>query len=859
MPEPLPLFDPPAHLRSLRGSTLSGNALGGSPPHRPRSGSGFGRRLLRFGGSLVVSLLLGAGGGSPAAAQLVSQSELGPDDRNPDYPLTLEHLSMDLRWMGVPPRELRWSPDGAWLYFRWREDPEPDQEPSTDPWYAVDREGTEVRRPGEEEVRRIPTRIQWSGDGRRGAWEREGTVFLWDAEGGTRAVYSADDDVAGLTLSRDGRLLTFATRRDRGEIWRLDLESGVLREVARVVTGEREDTTDADRWLAEQQVELIETLGERRRSREAADSVRSARSPTRVQEIPVVEGREVRNLALSPDGTWITFLEVTEPTDRRETHFMDFVTESGHATPRDARPKVGSPRPSYRTGIVRVDPSLPTDSVEVTWVDDGLEEDDDRGTIVHGPWFSPVSGGPAVVQVDTDDYKERWVAFLDLESGETTPVHHLSVETWLAGPLTVGRMTPGYLEWLPDGSAFGFGSHRSGWEHLWLAEVEDAPGGERTARVRELTSGAWEVRDVELARDGASWYLTTSREHPGEEHLYRLPVRGGEATRITRGEGIHGAVVSPGGDRVADRFETSRLLPDLYLQDAEPGDEPVRITRSGTDEFFRIELLDSEIVTFEDPEGEPTWAEIWERPDEFHGATVVYAHGCGECAQAVTKGWRRVGAKLYAKFLAQRGYLSANLDYRGSSGYGHDNRTYAYRQMGVRDIDSGLPLLDLLVEEHGADPERIGVYGGSYGGFFSLMALFRHPDRYAAGVALYPVTDWAHYNHSYTARILNGAPVDDPEAYRVSSPIYYVDGYRGGLQIQHGLVDGNVQIQDVFRLTQVLLEKDRDFDLVVYPLEDHGWDEEESRRDSYRRMTRWFERHLLGRDPIGEETFGENR
>ena len=139
---------------------------------------------------------------------------------------------------------------------------------------------------------------------------------------------------------------------------------------------------------------------------------------------------------------------------------------------------------------------------------------------------------------------------------------------------------------------------------------------------------------------------------------------------------------------------------------------------------------------------------------------------------------------------------------------------------------------------------RVGVYGGSYGGFFTIMSLFRHPGKYRAGVALYPVTDWAHYNQGYTSRILNGTPSTDPEAYRRSSPVYYADGLRDALQIQHGLVDGNVQVQDSLRLAQILMEKKKDFDLVVYPMEDHGWDEVPTRRDSFRRMTRWFDRHL---------------
>lgn len=799
----------------------------------------------RSGLPWIAALAAAAGlAASPAglSGQLLRQSDLTPADADPSFQVTLDHLAMDDRWMGVPPRSVTWSPDGRWIYFRWREDPTPEQNAATDPWYAVDREGSGVRRLADEEVARIPVRPVWSRDRSRAAWERDGVLHVWSAESGVRTPYRAGDGLSDLAFTGDGAAVVFSTRQGRGELWRFDLAESELTRIARVVEEEKEDTAGAAAWLRDQQLELIETLARRRRDREVADSVERARGAPPVQHIPLERGAEVRNLQLSPDGRWITFRWQKDPSEEGRTYYMDFVTESGEATPERARPKVGGPQTRYRLGIVRVDPSVPPDSVEVTWAEDGLPEEDERRTIVHGPWFSP-DGSRAVVQIDTDDYKERWIARLDLESGETTPLHHIRDEAWLAGPLTIGRMSPGFLEWLPDGSAFAFGSMESGWEHLWLA---DPDGGE----VRPLTSGEWEVREAELSPDRSGWLLTASREHPGEEHLYWLPLRGGELRRITTEEGKHDGTLSPDGRRIAVLHETSRLMPDLYLRDnpalVRDAGAPVRITKSGTDDFYRIDFLESEIVTFDDYAGEPTWAEIWERPGDFNGAAVVHVHGCGECAQAVTRGWDRVSAKLYAKYLAQRGYLSANLDYRGSSGYGHANRTYAYRQMGVSDIDSGLALLDLLAEEHGVDPGRIGVYGGSYGGFYTLMALFRHPDRFAAGVALYPVADWAHYNHSYTARILNGGPVDDPEAYRTSSPIYYVDGYEGGLQIQHGLIDSNVQIQDVFRLTQVLMEREKDFDLAVYPLEGHGWRTEASRRDSYRRMTRWFDWHLLG-------------
>ncbi|HEX7050024.1 MAG TPA: prolyl oligopeptidase family serine peptidase [Longimicrobiales bacterium] len=780
-----------------------------------------------------------------AGAQVVSQSDLTFEDVDPDFELTLEQVAMDTRWLGVPPREITWSPDGEWIYFRWREDPAPGQEPETDPWYAANRDGTKVRRVSDEEAARIPSGdIVWSADRRAAAWSRGGTLFFWTRDEGTRAVLSSADGPGDLSISADGSHVFFAMRGAGGgggesgtearsaDLWVYDVAAERLRQVAEVVAAP-ETYDESEQWLRDQQLELLEIVRDRRHDREVADSVRRARDPDAPQPIPIAEGAAARDIRRSPDGRFLTFQWVKDPGGDHRTYYLEYVNETGAAEPQRARPKVGAPMPEYRMGIVKIDPSVPADSVEVLWVDDGTEKE----TILHGPYWNP-QGTVAVVQILSMDHKDKWISRLDLETGKTTVIHHEHQDEWIGGPLVGGRWQPGYLQWLPDGSAFGFVSEASGWSMLYLG----TPDG----TVTQLTHGEWEVRGADLSPDGETWYLVTSAEHPGEEHLYHLPARGGELVRITPGEGIHRPVVSPDGERVATTFETPLLMPDLYLLDNEPGAEQRRITKSGTDAYYRYDWAESEIITFPDANGLPTWAEVWEAPETPNHAAVVYAHGCGECAQAVDKGWTGVRSMLYANYLREQGYVAASIDYRGSSGYGHDNRTYAYRQMGISDVDSALPLLDILAERYGVDRRRIGLYGCSYGGFFTLMSLFRHPGAYAAGVAQCSVTDWAHYNQGYTSRILNGAPADDPEAYRRSSPIYYAEGLEDALQIQHGVVDNNVQIQDVFRLAQRLIELEKDFDLMVYPVEAHGWRTDPSRLDSYKRMTRWFARHLLG-------------
>jgi dipeptidyl aminopeptidase/acylaminoacyl peptidase len=676
-------------------------------------------------------------------------------------------------------------------------------------------------------------------------------LFVWTRASGTRAVYSGETQVGGVSVSQDGARIRFATRGflpvlwpwrganfvggpdDLGDLWEVSTHTGAVRLLAVVQLTPDSTPTKSAEYLRRQQIELIEAIRKRRRDREIEDSVRLVTEPSRPQIISVPRGVRVVDLGLSPDDRFLSFHRVTMPPDRR-TSYMDFVSESGYATELKSRPMLLEPPPAFKLGLVEIDSPRNPGSTRIVWVDPGTT----KSAIVHGPYWN-AQGTRAVVQILSLDHKDRWISVLDPKTGRTSVVHHDHVDDWLGGPLAGGRWAPGYLQWLPDGTAFGFVSEKTGWTMLYLATLE--------GEVRQLTSGEWEVRNVQLSPDGKTWYLATSQENPAEEQFYHLPVRGGAPEPITVDHGTHRSVPSPDGGSIATLYETARYMPDLYVQANHAGTTRRRITKSGTDMFYRYAWAPSEIVTFLDPKGKTTWARIWAPPPSQNRAALIYAHGCGECSRAVADAWLEVPSVLYSNYLRQLGYVTAFLDYRGGLGHGHEYRTYAYGYMGGPDVDSGLGLLDLLVDRFGVDRHRIGLYGRSYGGFFTLMSLFRHPGTYAAGVALYPGADWAHYFDPWVPRILGGYPYDAAEAYRRSSPVYLVDGLRDPLQIQHGLIDSNNEIQDTYRLVQILLEHKKDFDFVTYPVEEHGWKEPASRRDSYERMTRWFDSYLVGK------------
>jgi len=193
--------------------------------------------------------------------------------------------------------------------------------------------------------------------------------------------------------------------------------------------------------------------------------------------------------------------------------------------------------------------------------------------------------------------------------------------------------------------------------------------------------------------------------------------------------------------------------------------------------------------------------------------------------------------------LVDNGYTVLDIDYRASKGYGRDWRTGIYRYMGGKDLSDQVDGRKYLIEQCGVDSNRVGMYGGSYGGFISIMAMFT-TDKFPCAAAIRSVTDWAHYNHEYTSNILN-TPVLDSIAYRRSSPIYFAENLQGKLLMLHGMIDDNVQYQDVVRLSQRFIELGKsDWDLVGYPVEPHGFKEPTSWTDEYKRIFKLFQENL---------------
>ena len=447
------------------------------------------------------------------------------------------------------------------------------------------------------------------------------------------------------------------------------------------------------------------------------------------------------------------------------------------------------------------------------------------------------------MNIRSTDNKDRWIALVDLETGVLKNLDWQHDEAWIAGPGMGWSTSSGTLAWLDDNKTIYFQSEESGYSHLYSYDVEKD-------KKKAITKGKYEIYNPILSKDKQHFYFTSNMKDPGERHFYRLAVKGGKAEQISIEAGNHDVSLSPDEKMMVIRYSNANTPWELYMRrynsESDSWGSMEKITDSYSGEFLAYPWRVPEFIHVTARDGEKVPARLY-LPDEKtkNGAAVIFVHGAGYLQNA-HKWWSNYYREfMFHNFLVDNGYTVLDMDYRGSAGYGRDWRTGIYRHMGGKDLSDNVDGAKYLVESHGIHPQKLGIYGGSYGGFISIMAQFTAQGTFKAGAALRPVTDWAHYNHGYTSNILN-TPFNDSVSYRRSSPIYFANGLQDHLLMCHGMEDDNVHFQDVVRLSQRLIELQKDnWELAVYPLEPHGFKEWTSWLDEYKRIYKLFEETLL--------------
>ncbi|MGB4291830.1 MAG: prolyl oligopeptidase family serine peptidase, partial [Bacteroidales bacterium] len=681
-----------------------------------------------------------------------------------------------------------------------------------------------------EERKNLPTEGNYNRRRTMYVYSKNGDIFLLNIKtGNTLRITSTSTPETNPVFNLNDDKIIFVSGNN---IFSWDINKGTFDQLTDFRSGKEQAPeppyrNENEKWLYNSQLTLFKTLAERKRLREITLNESKAMAPVRPKTIFTGQGT-TGSVRMSPDEKYVTWIQIQRG-EEKNTIVPNYVTESGYTDEIQSRPKVGTSQYSSKLYIFNI--SRDTVYQAVSGDIPGLSEN--RLINFRPPVWSD-DGSRAVVEVLSVDNKDRWIMLLDAGTGKLKLLDNQHDSAWIGGP----GVRSGPLGWLPDNKTIYFQSEESGYSHLYLLDVQ-------TGEKKAITSGNFEVYNPKLSNDGKYWYFISNETDPGIRELYRMPVRGGERTRLTSFGGGVEYTLSPDEKYFALRVSFASRPWELYLMENKEKAIPVKITGSLTPEFRAYNWRTPEYVRFRASDGTMIPARLYKPENNTrNGAAVIFVHGAGYLQNA-HRWWSSYFREyMFHNFLVDNGYTVLDIDYRGSAGYGRDWRTAIYRYMGGKDLDDHIDGAKYLVEEHQIDPERIGIYGGSYGGFITLMAMFTKPGVFAAGAALRPVTDWAHYNHGYTSNILN-TPVADSIAYVRSSPIYYAGGLKGELLICHGMIDDNVHFQDVVRLVQRLIELGKDnWELAVYPLESHSFREPSSWTDEYKRIFKLFERTL---------------
>jgi dipeptidyl aminopeptidase/acylaminoacyl peptidase len=761
--------------------------------------------------------------------------------------LTVDKIMRDPIWMGVSPSNIQWSEDSKTVYFQWNP-----TGANKDSWYFITTKNLQPQKLSKEAEIALPSFRGTLNKARtKKLYEKNGDLFILNIKTGTsKQITNTLDREAGAEFTANETAVVY----QRGEnLYQQSLIDGELIQLTNFVrTRKKPDAklNSQENWLKEQQLALFDIVKKEDQIAKENKIEAKFREVKRPKEISV-DDKAISGIQLSPDGKYITY-RLLKRAEAKNTVIPDFIDASGFTTDLSGRTKVGAPLSTTETFMYHLDKdstysilynNIPGIKDLPDYVKDypkqlaeRQKKNEDRTVSVGIPIWNK-AGTKAFVTVSAQDNKDRWIMELNPSTGALTLLDRQRDEAWIGGPGIGGGFGGGSLGWIDDETMY-FQSEASGYSHIYTLNIN-------TKQKKQITFGNWEVQSLQLSNDLKSFYYTANTEHPGITHFYKISVSGGTATKITTMKGGNEVSLSPDEKFIALRYSYSNKPWELYFQSNSAGAKATQITKSTSKEFDSYAWREPEMVTFTNKFGTTVHARLYQAKNaDAAKPAVIFVHGAGYL-QNVHYRWSTYFREyMFHNLLADNGYTVLDIDYTGSSGYGRDFRTGIYRHMGGKDLSDQVDGAKMLVQKYGINPKHIGLYGGSYGGFITLMALFNEPDVFSAGAALRSVTDFAHYNHGYTANILN-EPFNDPKSYELSSPINFAAGLKGKLLMAHGMVDVNVHFQDIVRLSQKLIElKKENWELAVYPVEDHGFEEPTSWRDEYSRIYKLFEESL---------------
>ncbi|MFN2106496.1 MAG: DPP IV N-terminal domain-containing protein, partial [Candidatus Promineifilaceae bacterium] len=505
----------------------------------------------------------------------------------------------------------------------------------------------------------------------------------------------------------------------------------------------------------------------------------------------------------SPDSKQIAFTEVDEthiPVYRivhQGKEIAGGILQEDHHYP-----FAGGPNARVRLGVTG------REGGEPVWMDLGEDED------IYLARVKWLPDGRLSAQILNREQTNLKLLLFDPVTGESSYLLHEKSDVWI----NIHNMFRPLRKKNKDGQVAGFiwASERTGFMHLYLLD-------DNGQVIRPLTAGEWQVDDlVGVDEDRQTIYFLATRESPLEKHLYAVSFAGEEPCKITAEPGIHTAVIDPRFETYIDTHNSLTQPPTVTLRRLSDGDLLRTIYEPADPRLLDLLLPAPELVTLQSRDGETLYGAIYHPPESFGDGpfpTLVHVYG-GPHVQLVTDCWLPV-VYMRAQYLAQQGFLVFVLDNRGSTRRGLAFEAPLKHNMGDIEVRDQVDGVRWLVEQGLADPERVGIYGWSYGGYMALMCLARAPETFKVGAAGAPVTAWDGYDTGYTERYM-GLPQKNPQGYEQSSVMSHVNNLEGKLLLVHGLIDENVHFRHTARLINALIKARKPYDLMLFPDERHS-------------------------------------
>ena len=693
-----------------------------------------------------------------------------------------------------------------------------------------------------------PTQIRFSPDGRLLTYilEREGSTDrdLWAVEmaSGAKRVLLSHDQLASLAPAAEQatdderereRLLRYAVASfiwspdskkllfvSSGQLYLYELETERTTKLAPAISGVRDPQFSPDgrqvAFVHAHDLWLVPAAGG-----EPVQLTRGGGSDLRRGEPDWVYEEEFElhsAYAWSPDSRQIAFWEFDESPVL--TYPITDLVPIDPGFDLQRYPKAGDPNPHVRIGVVAAKPGA-----KPRWLDVEAE---------YIPRLAWAGDGRLAIQTLNRAQTELELLSVEVQSGRKRTLLVERDERWI-------NLTDD-LRFLDDGKSFLWTSERSGWRHIYRYSGE---GGEP----QPLTSGEWEVATLDAVDEDGGWvYFSANEANPLGLDLYRVRLDGSGLERLTGGDGTNRAKVSVPGSAYAVERSSLSDPGGLWLSRIGSSDSTPLVKLNSLE---KLGLVEPELRVVEAEGGaviRMLLLDPHEKPAGERLPLLLYVYG-GPHRPTIRDAWGGV-RYLFHQYLLDHGYVVVQVDDRASSVLSHGHEAALYRNYGMTALDDHLAAVEELRKIPSVDPNRVGIWGWSGGGFAAAMAL-THSKAFRAGIAGAPVTDWRLYDSVYTERYM-GLPAENEEAYDRNSAVKAAENLHGQLLLVHGTADDNVHFQNSVRMIDALIQAGKPYDLAIYPGKTHGIRGEKQELHLYRTMFEFLERHLKGADQVAD-------